>query len=598
MMIRKPFHLIFLQLSVMLLAFMSSYSQTETDSIIFRAMKDEIDRSMADLTYKDYARPCYIGFQYSRENSLMISAELGALMLIDSARNTGWSYRYIVGNYEINDENFRRQNQNMRNDFSQSLQLFPLTIDYYGIRRAFWLAANDIYLRAGSNYREKSKLIENGKISREMLSLPDFSPSPRVGLFIGRNDSAISLDKLTSLVTGLSEAFYHYPSITWSGADLVIYRNDIYFQSSEGTQFSIPFDISAVSVSILKENKDNEKISRSMVAYSEDPFSIPAREDLNYDLGLFAGIMDSLVLDRTLDDDYQGPVLFTGTITTEMLLRNLFGNSHSLVAERNDLVLDQNGDIYFENLNNKWQEMVGKRILPEGLNIIDTPSLTDYNGTRLLGHFMIDRDGVVPPDTLVLVENGIVKSMIGSRTPTSVTTGSNGHGRFYFSYGGSVTYSFGPAVLQISSASNHDYENMKTKLLAFAREESLDYAIIIKTPAGKVSLMPFLVYKVDVMTGKEEVVNNVSYDDFIDLADMRKLIFGGDGFLYNSLWNSYNNSEYINPEHMGSGSVSGYPVSVIGPEFMLVKDMKINTEKQEDRLHSAGDEISNPLKRN
>jgi hypothetical protein len=587
-----------LQLFVLLLAAAASYSQseTETDSIIFTAMKDEINRSMTELTYKDLAKPCYIDFQFSREKTLEVSAELGALMCIDSARNTGWSYRFIVGSYDINDENFQSPNNKLSNDIFSSIQAFPLEADYFGIRRALWLVTNDIYKSAGSNYKEKMKLIESGKIAKEMLSLPDFSEAPQVSLFIKRETDEFTINMIRDAVTGLSAAFYQYPSIDWSGADVVYYKNDIYFQNSEGSRFKIPFDIAAITISMAKENKNKEKVSRSMTAYSKNPGNLPLGTALEDDLKLFAGLIDSLTVDRSLESDYQGPVMFSGDICTEMLLNNLFEETHSLVAERNNLTVKQNGNIYFETINNKWQDHVGKRILPEGITIIDTPALKNYNGTDLLGNFPIDRDGVVPPDSMILVESGTLKSMFGSRTPTSVTRNSNGHGRHYFNFRGGIAYMQGPSVLQITSSSNHEYESMKKMLLASAKGELLDFAIIIKSPAAKVSRMPYIIYKVDVETGKEEVVNNVAFDAFIDLPEMKKLVFGGNGFLYNSLWHEFENSRYNGMKLPETNDISGYPVSVIGPEYMIVNDMKVTTKKKEDMLHSAGDDISNPLK--
>lgn len=587
-----------LQLFILLLTAPASFSQSgaETDSIIFTALKDEINRSMTELNYKDLAKPCYIDFQYSREKTLKVSAELGALMYIDSTRNTGWSYRFIVGSYDINDENFQSPNNKPGNDIFTSMQAFPLEADYFGIRRAFWLVTNDIYKSAGSNYKEKMKLIESGKIAREMLSLPDFSAAPQVSLFIKRATDELNIDQIRDAVKGLSAAFYKYPSIDWSGAAMVYYKNDIYFQNSEGTRFSIPFDIAAITVTMAKENKNKEKVTRSMTTFSKNPGNLPPGTALEDDLKLLAGLMDSLTVDRSLESDYQGPVMFSGDITTEILLDNLFEETHSLVAERNNLVVNQAGNIYFETINNKWQDQAGKRILPEGITIIDTPALKNYLGTDLLGNFPIDRDGVVPPDSVVLVENGTLKSMFGSRTPTSVTRNSNGHSRHYYNFLGGISYMPGPSVLQVSSSSNPGYESMKKMLLDAAKQESLDFAIIVRSPDAKVSRMPYIIYKVAVETGKEEVVNNVEFDSFIDLPEMKKLVLGGNGFLYNGLWHEYENSRFYGMRSPGTNDISGFPVSVIGPEYLIVNDMKVTTTRQEDMLHSAGDEISNPLK--
>src|SRR5690606_4642514 len=67
-----------------------------------------------------------------------------------------------------------------------------------------------------------------------------------------------------------------------------------------------------------------------------------------------------------------------------------------------------------------------KRVASRLVTVVDDPVATDYKGTKLLGHFEVDDDGV-PAQKLTLIEKGVLKTFCTSRVPTRGVEGSNGH---------------------------------------------------------------------------------------------------------------------------------------------------------------------------
>ncbi|MCB2220972.1 MAG: hypothetical protein KQI35_11300 [Bacteroidetes bacterium] len=558
-------------------------AQTGNDTILFNAMHDEIDRGMEQLSYKDYAKPCYISYELNDSKSLNIQASLGSIVSSDTSFSRGWSFRLIVGSFEINDENFRGQNQQGSNGMGGAPQIFPIENDYYGIRRGFWLNSNDIYLRAGANHREKLNLIEKGKIKAEALEINDFSRSEPVEMMLPGKFTKPDIDKLEKKVAALSDAFYRYPELDFSSASLSFHQNIVYFINSEGTRFRLPLNLARLSVSVSREIDVNKTIYSSFSMMAASPEEFPSNDTLKLEIEKLVADIKANESAESMEDDYTGPVLFIGPIAAEVLMDNLFDYDKSLYAERNDLVVDYNGDVYFAEIENEWQSKMDKKILPDGISISAKPHLKSWNGKPIMGSYPIDSEGIIPPDSIQLVKNGVLKNMLCSRTPTSLTNQSNGHYPYTFSYG-NIGHTRAPSVIQITNENGADEIDLKKELMDMATDEGLDYAIIVRSIPSEIADMPYNYYKVDLETGEEILLDNISVAANIEVNDMKKIKLGNKIGAVNSGLSSATGS-------YSSGNITSY----IGPMTLLVEELDVNAVKERDKIHTAGDEISNPL---
>src|SRR4051812_14010349 len=75
-----------------------------------------------------------------------------------------------------------------------------------------------------------------------------------------------------------------------------------------------------------------------------------------------------------------------------------------------------------------FTKMVGKLILPDFLSVTDDPTQAEFNHEDLRGFYRYDDEGV-PASRVKLVENGVLKTFMLSRSPVEGFTKSNGHGR-------------------------------------------------------------------------------------------------------------------------------------------------------------------------
>ena len=126
-----------------------------------------------------------------------------------------------------------------------------------------------------------------------------------------------------------------------------------------------------------------------------------------------------------------------------------------------------------------FKDKVGEKIIPSFLSIVDDPELKSFNGTRLLGYYPVD-DEAVPGQTVVLVENGILKNFLLSRTPINGFEKSNGHGR--------AAYRRAPMARMsntiVKSKKEYPKEELKRLLIAEVKSQKKPFGLIIKKMTG------------------------------------------------------------------------------------------------------------------
>ena len=71
---------------------------------------------------------------------------------------------------------------------------------------------------------------------------------------------------------------------------------------------------------------------------------------------------------------------------------------------------------------------MNQSILPDFISVVDDPTLERMNGVDLNGYYKFDDDGVAAQKVSV-VEKGLLKNFLMSRSPISGFETSNGHGR-------------------------------------------------------------------------------------------------------------------------------------------------------------------------
>jgi predicted Zn-dependent protease len=157
--------------------------------------------------------------------------------------------------------------------------------------------------------------------------------------------------------------------------------------------------------------------------------------------------------------------------------------------------------------------------------MVDDPTLSQLEGTALLGHYDVDDEGV-KAQRVSVVEKGMLVNYLLGREPLRDFPNSNGHARA----GLPVAWP-APALgnLVVRSSNGITSDELKKKLLALVKDRGMEYGYYAKTMGGPRS--PRMLYRVWANDGHEELVRGAQFGD-LDQRSMRSNIVAAGSELY------------------------------------------------------------------
>jgi hypothetical protein len=540
--------------------------------IIFSAMQDELDRTLNKLEHPEAGKPFFVSFYYSKGSYLNSSATLGAVTSSRSGSIASSTYRLMMGDYDMNDENFEEV-ADYEQVFPRNISP-PLDMDYMGIRRAFWNLANESYKAASKNYLAKQAFFKKNPLQKP--AFPDYLKQAPVTINMPEPGRLPGTFQADSLVRALSFIFRKYEQINTSMVNFSMVNCNLYILNSEGSRIRMPVSVSTVVVTASVLNSSGESFSESISFVSLNPTGLLHDTTLPGRIDNFAHYLLKVANAPRLEEIYNGPVLYTGTTSAPKLMRMLFSGKEALVAKREDI---RNTPEYRRSEpknNNNIETKMGKKVLPVEFSVVLKPTLGNYKGIDLFGKTLVDFDATVPPDELILVENGILRDLLRNRVPSAKNvTSSNGHYRMGISES-SILWSLEPSNIFFTSATAKPQDELKHSLLSLARQEGLEYAILVRPVDEASNKITEAFYRVSLEDGSETLIQPLRITseggkmiNHIAGCSDRELVFN---FLSDSYNNYYYNYDGFDISY-SSGS-SGIPCSIIMPDAMLFKGME------------------------
>jgi hypothetical protein len=388
---------------------------------------------------------------------------------------------------------------------------------------------------------------------------------------------------LEQKVRDLSSVFNNYQEIFASSVKLTVFTSTVYFINSEGSEVQFPYNVVTLSAAATSMATDSDPLNKKIVYFVGDPGELPSVDEIHHDIEKMAENLIALRNASRFEDDYFGPVLVIGEVAAETLEKFLFSGSDALIARRENLQAGSQQSVYYTQNQNSLQAKIGKPVLSKALTISAEPFLEEYQGTKLLGSFRVDAEAVVPPEKMVLVEKGVLKTLLNGRTPSREVPNSNGHMRFDYSQRG-LNKTVGPGVIRIQADTSLPIPEMKQELIRQAEELGLEYALIIKSLDVGGSDKPFCFYKLDIKTGEEELTRAVRLRNLSLYSFRRSPVFSSEVLVHNTL---------VPAIIQGRDASSGVPSSFILPKAILLKEIEMESYRKP--LTSLLPLIENPV---
>jgi len=538
-------------------------TQAMRDSIFISALRDELIRSLNGLEDKETGKPFFIS--YCMLNGVLTSSQamMGALTESSASDIGDWYLRLMMGSYERNDEKFVDPLNQQQNEYSVQIGC-PIEPDYWDIRKAFWWNTDNVFRSAVKNYKNKLQAIKEYPLDTLTDKLPDYTRAEPVKINIpGSIYETSDKKKSENIVKEISGIFRNNKGIEQSVASLTAITSTVYMVNSEGSEVRIPLNLSVLNITLGVRDNEDEILSENITYIAPVISALPSVDSIKNDALQLGNYLLELKKIEKSSEEYNGPVLLAKQASAYAFLSALFEGDNKLFASREPLVYSMKKNLLQrdkQSIESKFE----KRIISKDLTVSVHPHLEEYNGVKLIGNIIVDAEGVVPPDEIILIENGILKNLICNRIPTPKVAQSNGHYRFGFRMGG-FFLDDAPSIVKISPSVTYNHAQLKQQLVDLAEERGLEYAYLIKPLIPSANYSPLCFYQIDLSTGKEKLVRPFIFNE-VTLNDLNKKIYlSNQTYVSNMLFGAY--SQY------GSNFSAGFPVSMIVPDALLLEDI-------------------------
>lgn len=492
-----------------------SAAQTGSSAItadpVFKAMIDEMGRSIIQLQLSNLDKPYFIQYIVLDEDEFEARATFGALTRSNPTKQRLIYSQVRVGSYDFDNTEFQAGGPGGGGGGAPLYQ-GPVDNDYDQLRRTLWLATDISYKSAIEVIAQKRASVQNRTQEDRVADFSKEQPNVSVS---ERRPFEYDRAKIEGQLRQWSQVFREFPGIQQSSVTLRARLNHRYVVNSEGTRTMSPELLIILQASAAAQAADGMTVSNSLPVYVRDFSDMPSTDAYTGAIRQMAKDLTAVRDAPALETDYSGPALLVGQVATEMFARVLGPN---LTGQRGPL--GRNG----QSATPPLEDRMKRPILPAYMSVVDDPTVKTFNNRKLIGYYTNDDQGV-PGKRVTLVDGGLLSDFLMSRRPGKGRLQSNGHGR----NGAPGRETPQVSNLIVTAKDGKSADELKKDLLKAAKEERLEYGIIIRAsnPSGNAPIgTPVMVYKVKVSDGKEELVR-VGGASGINVQSLRHLIAVG-----------------------------------------------------------------------
>lgn len=533
-------------LFALILILVSSFA----DNMVLNTMLNELNRSHQILK-KQKPYPLYfLQYEIMDEHQVVISATLGAITNERELRNRYLDVDVRIGSYKL-DNTHEIRGAEEYNWWSSAVEV-PIDNNPEALRLLLWAETDKNFKSAQKRY---IKILNERKVKvLESDTSPDFSVAPKV-VYKGYIDTIIfDRESWKEKLRKLSNIFKDYP---W------IYKSRVVLRANSLTKYLVNTDKTKLlhnktgyylNISAETMADDGMELYLSYPVYVRDIKDMPDEQSLKT-------YVDSLIQNlyalknAPMVEPYSGPAILMNR-ACGVFFHEIFG--HRIEGHRQKSEFE--GQTFTKKLN--------ERIMPEFISVYDDPTMERFNNKDLNGYYPFDDEGV-KAQRVTIVENGILKGFLMSRSPIANFPNSNGHGRRQ--YGRKVVARQG--VLYVKSSNEVSYEKLRNTLIEECKRQNKPYGLVFYDISGGFTttgregpqtfkVIPLLVKRVYVDGRPDEVVRGVDIVGTPLLSLSKIILTGNDYDIFNGT----------------CGAESGWvPVSAIAPSILV---SEIEVEKK------------------
>ncbi len=507
----------------------------------------ELHREFSALKAKANPAPYYMAYEVVEQQSQSLSATLGALVQNTQGHERGLDTTVRVGSPDFDNYHPYR---GLPVRFT-SFTALSLDDDANQIRRALWSETDRVYriaTRRLTQLKTDQQLLveskeQNADFSSEAVQTAIRSAAPL------RYDAQAWANRVRSW----SAEFKKHSNILGSGVNFTARREIRTLVNTEGTAVEDGNDLFRLEVDGIALAPDGMDVRAVDTIEVSDNSHFPDSKAIEARVRKVASTLDALI-QAPAAEPILCPAILSGRASA-VFFHEIFG--HRIEGHRQ------------KDISQEQTFKLGQQVLPPFISVEFDPTKQSYNGLDLIGYYGFDDEGVKSRPVKV-VEGGVLKTFLLSRSPVGEFVHSNAHGRRQPGFEVVSRQS----NLIVESSKQVSTADLRASLLAEVKRQGKPYGLYFEqvssgyTTTGRRGLqaftvVPLVVYRVYPDGRPDELIRGA---DIVGtpLASFQKILATSDR---PEVFNGYCGAE--------SGSV---PVSAVSPAI-LVSEIEIQRKQ-------------------
>jgi len=389
----------------------------EDDGVVKTALQAELSRSMTELKLGDSPRPYFVAYGLSDLEQATTTATFGAL-----TGSTVYRGRTLRTEVRVGEPAFDNSNTT-ESLFGGNVESLPVDDDYAALRRELWLRTDEAY-KAAVESLAKKKSAAAGQASREEdAEVPDFSPAKAAAGVTPFGGAPPDADVLRAQAVQLSALMREVPEISGGRVTATYATVRRRYMSSEGAFSDEKRGTARIDAVAETQAPDGMRLVHYVTFTALDPTALPSFDEMQ---AAVRQMLRELVAFRSAPVAPSGvaTVLFEGAAAAQIVKQLLGDNLAGTPAPRTA------GGSEERSQSSELADRLGQKVTSPILDAVDDPlrETAGSGNVHLYGAYRADDEGVAA-ERVSLIEGGILKGLLMTRTPRKEIAHSNGHAR-------------------------------------------------------------------------------------------------------------------------------------------------------------------------